>query len=290
VGVSQGALPGPLRRRSRINVLDRIVEAYRRTRKPNDLLWNRYVARPLAAVLLVPLERTAVTPNQVTLATLVVFALAAGLLALRPGWPALIGSVVVLELAYVLDCVDGQLARLRGTSTPIGAHLDFLMDELKAFLLVAAVGIRLWRADGSAWWLVEGLLGLTAVASAISLTTFIRRPEYAAATGQVVGQGRGDYGEGFAPPPAPASMPPGPPVSRRPSRSAKALIEALGSFVIHYPSYILFVALANRLDLFLHAYAGINAAYVGRSLLAVSSKLGRPSRPGRATNATNEGP
>jgi len=275
-------------------VLDRIVEAYRRTRKPKDLLWNRYVARPLAAVLLVPLERTAVTPNQVTLATLVVFALAAGLMALRPGWPALIGSVAVLELAYVLDCVDGQLARLRGTSTPIGAHLDFLMDELKAFLLVAAVGVRLWRADGSAWWLLEGLLGLTAVASAISLTTFIRRPEYAAATGQVVGQGRGDYGEGFAPPPPPASAsavpgPPGPAMSGRPSRSPKALIEALGSFVIHYPSYILFVALANRLDLFLHAYAGINAAYVGRSLLAVSSKLGRPSRPARATNAENPG-
>jgi hypothetical protein len=56
-------------------------------------------------------------------------------------------------------------------------------------------------------------------------------------------------------------------------------VEAVGRFVIHYPSYILFVALANRIDLFLHVYAAINAAYVGRSLLAVSSKLGRRGGP-----------
>ena len=65
-------------------MLARIVEAYRRTQKPKDLIWNRYVARPLAAVLLVPLERAPVTPNQVTLATLAVFVIAAAMLA---AWP-----------------------------------------------------------------------------------------------------------------------------------------------------------------------------------------------------------
>ena len=241
----------------------RIAEAYRRTRKPKDLLWNRFVARPLAAVLLVPLEGTAVTPNQVTLATLGVFVVASACLAFWPTWSGLLAGAAILEFAYVLDCVDGQLARLRGTSTPIGAHLDFLMDELKAFLLVASVGVRLWRADGRALWLVEGLTALVAVASAISLTTFLRRPEYAAATGAAVSQGLGDYGEGF-----------GRAATSR-SLSPKRLVEALGSLVIHYPSYIVFVALANRIDLFLHAYLLVNAAHVGRSLLGITWKLGR---------------
>ena len=40
------------------------------------------------------------------------------------------------------------------------------MDEPKAFLLVAAVALRLWRAFGPRPWLVEGLLGLVGVASA----------------------------------------------------------------------------------------------------------------------------
>jgi phosphatidylglycerophosphate synthase len=249
----------------------RIAEVYRRTQKPNDLLWNRFVARPLAALVLLPLASTRVTPNQVTLGTLVVFAAAAAVMALDGRWSGLIIGVGLLELAYVFDCVDGQLARLRGTSTPVGAHLDFLMDELKAFLLVAAVGVRLWRADGRATWLLEALLALVAVASAISLTTFLRRPEYAAATGARVGHGRGDYGEGFvgeAAPDAPAG-------ARGRALSPKRLIEAAGSFVVHYPSYLVFVAIFDRIDLFLHAYLLVNAAHVGRSLLGITWKLGR---------------
>jgi phosphatidylglycerophosphate synthase len=244
-----------------------VVDAYRRTQKPRDILWNRYVARPLAAVLLVPLARTRVTPNQVTLATLVVFVVGAAMMALCPARGALVGAAAILELSYVLDCVDGQLARLKGTSSPVGAHLDFLMDEIKAFLLVAAVAIRLWRGTRADLWLVEGLLGLVAVATAISLTTFVRRPEYAAATGADVAHGTGDYGEGFDAP-APTST-----STKR--RSPLALVLALGSLLAHYPSYILFVALANRMDLFLHAYAGLHAAHAARSLLGIALKLGR---------------
>src|SRR5258708_9921088 len=122
------------------------ADAYRRTRKPKDILWNRLVARPLAALFVVPLARTAVTPNQITFLTLVMFVAGALVLALCPGWGALVGAAAILELSYVFDCVDGQLARLKKMSSPVGAHLDFLMDELKAFVLVAAVGARLWLA------------------------------------------------------------------------------------------------------------------------------------------------
>src|SRR3954469_11765713 len=224
-----------------------IADAYRRTQKPKDIFWNKYVARPAAAVLLVPLEKSPVTPNQVTFASLVFFAAAVAILVALPGQAGLVAAVLVIELSYVLDCADGQLARLRGTSTPIGAHLDFLMDELKAFLLVAVVGVRLWRADGDARWLLEALGGLVAVASAISLTTFLRRPEYAAATGARVGHGRGDYGEGFAGETAPEA----PAGARARSLSPKRLIEAAGSFLVHYPSYLVFVAIFDRMDLFL---------------------------------------
>jgi phosphatidylglycerophosphate synthase len=247
-----------------------IADVYRRTRKPKDILWNRFVARPLAAVLLVPLRATPVTPNQITLLTLIVFAAGASLLALGAGWRALMIAAAIIEVSYVLDCVDGQLARLKGTSSPVGAHLDFLMDELKAFLLIAAVGIRLWLATSESRWLLEALLGLVIVASAISLTTFLRRPEYAAATGARVAMGAGDYGDGFASATEAASAAP----SRR-SLSPLRALEALGKLIVHYPSYILFVALANRIDLFLHAYVAMNAAYAARSLLGIAVKLGR---------------
>jgi phosphatidylglycerophosphate synthase len=236
-----------------------IADAYRRTQKPKDIFWNRFVARPVAAVVLVPLQRSPVTPNQVTFASLVVFAAAAAMLILLPGHQGLVLSIVVIELSYVLDCVDGQLARLRGTSTPVGAHLDFLMDELKAFLLVAAAGVRLWLEQDRTTWLLEGLAGTVLVASAISLTTFVRRPEY---TGGSRPSGAGDYGDGFG-------------ATAAPRRGPMQLVEALGKFLIHYPSYLVYVAIFDRLDLFLHVYVAINAAHAARSFLAIVFKLGR---------------
>lgn len=245
--------------------MSRAAEIYRDSRKAKDIFWNRYVARPAAAVLLVGLERTRVTPNQITLGSLAVFVAAAVVIGASPSHGGLVAGVCILQFSYVLDCADGQLARLRGTSTPVGAHLDFLMDELKAFLLVAAIGIRLWRQSSETGWLVEGLLALAAVASAISLTTFVRRPEYIAATGVAPPVSTGDYGAGGPSPPPSRSVP-------LPIRA----IEGLGRFVIHYPSHILYVAIFNRLDIFLHAYLAINAAYAARSLLGISRRLGKP--------------
>lgn len=243
-------------------MLNAAADIYRRTRKPNDIVWNRLVARPLAALLVVPLARTSITPNQVTFATLPVFLAGAALLALLPSWGALVAGAAIIELSYVLDCADGQLARLKGSSSPVGAHLDFLMDELKAFALVAAISIRLWLPARDPRWLLEGLAGLATVAGAISLTTFVRRPEYAAATGAVVSHGTGDYGEGFA--------------EKAPvRRSPLALVEALGRFIVHYPSHIWLVALVNRIDIFLHAYVVMNAAYAARAFLGIARSLGR---------------
>ena len=240
-----------------------VADVYRRTKKPKDILWNRFVARPLAAVLLVPIAKSRITPNQITFLSLFVFVASMGVLALeRAPWGLLL-AVLVLELSYVLDCTDGQLARLRHQSSPVGAYLDFLMDELKAFLLVAATGIRLWRADGHELWLAESLLGLTVVAGAISMTTFIRRPEYLQATGAARPTSAGDYGEGFS---AETSAKRASPIG---------LLEDVGRFLVHYPSYIVFIAIADQLDMFLHVYIGVNAAYAARSLLVVMVKLGR---------------
>ena len=91
----------------------------------------------------------------------------------------------------------------------------------------------------------------------------MRRPEYAAATGATVSQGTGDYGEGFAEKAPPAR------------RSPLALVEAVGRFIVHYPSHIWLVALVNRMDWFLHAYVVMNAAYAARALLGIMRSLGR---------------
>jgi phosphatidylglycerophosphate synthase len=268
-------------------VLTRVADVYRRSSKPKDILWNRFVARPLASVLVASLAKTRVTPNQVTFASFAVFVAAAALLVVYPGHAGLLAAVAVMELSYVLDCADGQLARLQASHTPVGAHLDFLMDEVKAFLLVAAVGVRLWLAEGEARWLFEAVVGLAAVASAISLTGFMRRQEYrdAAVAGgdPAPAAGAGDYGQGFpggTPPENTHAVPDSPPFGGRGSlafstlRGGVRLAETVGRFLVHYPSYMVLVALADGLGYFLHMYVAVNALYVGRALTQIVRTLG----------------
>jgi phosphatidylglycerophosphate synthase len=245
-----------------------IAQAYQRTKKPNDLAFNRYVARPLASVIVVLLANTKVTPNQVTFASLILFTLSAVGIAAFPSWPCLLASVALLELSYVIDMADGQLARWRGTSSPAGAHLDYMADEFKALMLIAAVAVKQWRQEGQPLWLLEGLIGVVVVASAITITSFLRRPEIVSAIGKSASPAAGDYGQGFdvASPPA---------TTRSLVGWAVFVAESFGKLVVHYPTYLWGIAIVNRMDAFLHLYLFMNLAYASRSMLIVALRLGR---------------
>lgn len=229
---------------------------YRLTKKTPDLVWNEYVCRPVAAVVVWGLKDTRVTPNQVTLASLGLAGVSVVLLVILPGWLGLVVAAVVFELSYVLDCADGMLARLRKMQSTPGHLFDFLMDELKAFAVLGACSVRLWLEHGNdARFLVVGIVGLVAVASGIALTTFVRRPEIAGPAPSVA----------TSPAPSVAS----------PVRVVVGLVERAAKLVIHYPSYFLVVALCGRLDLYFFPYVAVNSLYASRTLLQVALRFGR---------------
>src|SRR5215510_1764666 len=123
-----------------------IVGIYRASKKQQDINWfTEWIARPPAAVVVYALRGTPITPNQVTFLSAVVAAGACAMFALLPGHAGLIAAAAVFELSFVLDCADGQLARLRRMASPLGHLLDFLMDELKAMLLYGSVAVGMWR-------------------------------------------------------------------------------------------------------------------------------------------------
>lgn len=229
------------------------VEVYRKTRKTPDLFWNVYVCRPIAAVLVDAVKGTAITPNQITLMSYVVALVAAVLLVFLPGHAGLVVAIVVYQASYVLDCADGMLARWRGIQSTPGHLLDFLMDELKAFAILAAAAVRLYLDSESELFLLIGLGGLVCLASGIAMTTFERRPEVA--------------------PPKAAEA--GPAAPRSLVQRLVGLPFAVAKFLIHYPSYILVAALLGRLELYFYPYVAVNAVYMLRSLAVVTLKFGR---------------
>jgi phosphatidylglycerophosphate synthase len=235
-----------------------IVAIYRASKKKHDINWfTEWVARPPAAVVVYLLRNSPVTPNQVTFASAFIAAAACAMIALLPGHAWLIAAAIVFEISFVLDCADGQLARLKKVASPLGHLLDFLMDELKAMLLIGCVTVRMWRDTGNDHLLIVGLGALFCLAAGISLTSFMRRPEYGAKPPTEDGQ--------------PVEL------ARRSGPVGIVLsgIEWAARFVVHYPQYIWACAFANRIDVFFWAYAGVNALYLGKSLLSIVLRLGR---------------
>ena len=235
-----------------------VVAIYRASKKRRDInWWTEWVCRPPAAVVVYFLRNTPITPNQVTFLSAVVAAGAGLMFALLPGHLWLVLAAVVFELSFVLDCADGQLARLRRTSSPLGHLLDFLMDELKAMFVFACVAYRLWQGGGDDLYLVAGLGGLFALASGLTLTSFMRRPEYG------------------APPPTADGQPAVVARRRGPLGLVVTALEHGARIVVHYPSYIWLVALLYRIDIYFWAYAAVNVLYLARCLLSVFLRLGR---------------
>lgn len=98
------------------------------TRKPRDSWWTVFMVDPLACRLaLLVANHTSITPNALTrLSMLIGFASAA---AFTEGM--LVAGAVLFYLSFTVDCMDGKIARLKGTGTPFGLWLDYVGDRVR---------------------------------------------------------------------------------------------------------------------------------------------------------------
>jgi phosphatidylglycerophosphate synthase/choline kinase len=91
------------------------------------------------------------TPNAVTVASLVIGVAAAAAFATgsRAG---LIAGAVLLQAAFTVDCVDGQLARYTRNFSRLGAWMDSIFDRTKEYLVYAGLAIGSVHGLGDDVW------------------------------------------------------------------------------------------------------------------------------------------
>jgi phosphatidylglycerophosphate synthase len=132
----------------------------RETLKPREEWWSRVFATPVAhGILLVAADWRLITPNRLTFLSLV-SALVACLLITTGGETNLLMAAAIIQVSYVLDCMDGQLARYRNASSRLGAFADKWSDYVKFPAILLALTIDAFHGDSS---LTPVVLGFAAV-------------------------------------------------------------------------------------------------------------------------------
>lgn len=121
------------------------IDDVKAVRKPRDSWWTVFLVDPLACRLtLLFANRTRVTPNGVTrLSILLGFASAACF-----GVRELVAGAALFYLSFVVDCVDGKLARLKGGGTPFGLWLDYVGDRVRVACCAAGLAWGQYAVTG----------------------------------------------------------------------------------------------------------------------------------------------
>jgi len=139
-----------------------------------DTLLNRKFSRPITRGLL----RTPITPNQVTILAGVVCVLGAFCFSFGGYLGPLLGALC-LQFSTVLDCCDGEIARIKFMEPPLGDTLDIVVDTVGSIAIFLGIGVAVWKNGGSEYALVLG--GVLALGGILSfpLVTLAEKTEEA---------------------------------------------------------------------------------------------------------------
>jgi phosphatidylglycerophosphate synthase len=106
-----------------------------------DRFFNRPLGRPLSKLLV----NTSVSPNQVSVASILIGVASAWFFA-RGNFVA---GALIFQLCAIIDCVDGDMARALFKQSRLGKWLDLGGDQVVHFSVFAGIGLGVARLDPS---------------------------------------------------------------------------------------------------------------------------------------------
>ena len=141
-----------------------LLQEYKSSLKKIEVeeILDLYFYRPLAFLLVKGIYSTSITPNQLTVISMIFGVIGAFLYSIGTHIAFIYGAMLIL-LYNVFDCSDGQLARLKKNGTPVGRILDGIADYVVS--TAAYFGIAFGFANNSSnpllWWLITAAAGLS---------------------------------------------------------------------------------------------------------------------------------
>jgi phosphatidylglycerophosphate synthase len=140
------------------------VQELARKRPEQEFLLNRLYGAHVSPWFTIVCLRLGLSPDQVTVLGAAAGALGVGLLFLPLG-PWSVVAVVALQVGYILDFSDGQVARMTGRTSNAGAYLDWLTHFYVPVGAVLAMAASLAWSSGVFAYLVLGVLAALELAA-----------------------------------------------------------------------------------------------------------------------------
>ncbi|MFD7707038.1 CDP-alcohol phosphatidyltransferase family protein [Streptomyces sp. NPDC059785] len=154
-----------------------LAEVRRITQKKRDAWWTVILVDPVATPLVRLTARyTRITPNQITWGALLLGLVSAGCFAMGD-WRWLIAGALVYHLSFILDCMDGKVARLTGQGSVFGAWLDYIFDRIRVMACAVALMAGQYHRTGETLyiWLAAAVVFLDGLRYINSLEIFKTR-------------------------------------------------------------------------------------------------------------------
>jgi hypothetical protein len=137
-----------------------LTSEFKRSLKTTDSeeILDLFIFRPLSFIFVKLIYNTNITPNHISVVALI-FGILSGILYGFGTQEFLILGSASFFICNTLDCMDGQLARLKKNGTKIGRVIDGFIDYVTSISVFLGLGIAMTHITGNAsysWLLTIG--------------------------------------------------------------------------------------------------------------------------------------
>ncbi len=132
---------------------------------------DRYIIRKISGFITGFLIRTPISPNHVTVISLILGIIAAVFFSFG-GHTHTITAGLIFFLCIVFDQCDGEVARIKHMESEFGRAFDIIVDSIVNAAIVAGITFALYKTSGSGLNIIIGILAITGISISILLTTY----------------------------------------------------------------------------------------------------------------------
>jgi phosphatidylglycerophosphate synthase len=132
---------------------------------------DRYIIRKISGFITWLLVKTPVTPNQVTIISLILGIASAAFFSHGAHTYTIIAGLFYF-ISTVFDQCDGEVARYKQMTSDFGKTFDIIVDSIVNATITIGITIAIYKTNGSGLSIIAGLLAMTGIVISLLLTTY----------------------------------------------------------------------------------------------------------------------